>query len=148
MAVLVINRKSGEHMANLQRLEAIANSMLKAGEKSEAKVGGSYSNESGPGNYETVKGFMAATNHRLLVVLNAVSLSIRKDSFTYAQVTCVTMHDNCINVMMPDETITLCEVDDVCGDFEKFYKYVSDKKAPPPKTTITARDVEIPPPKK
>lgn len=135
-------------MANLARLEAMANGMLKAGEKIEAKVGGDYTNESGPGNYETVKGFMAATNHRLLVALNSVSLSVRKDSFTYAQITCATMQDGCINVMMPDETITLCEVDDTCGDLKKFYTYVNDKKRPPEKTTITARDVEIPNPLK
>jgi len=135
-------------MANLAKLEAIAKSMLKAGEKIEAQVCGDYTNESGPGNYEIVKGFMAATNHRLLVALNAVSLNVRKDSFTYAQITGVTMHDDCINVMMPDETITLCEVDDTCGDLEKFFKYVTDKKKPPDKTTITARDVEIPNPLK
>lgn len=135
-------------MANLARLEAMANGMLKAGEKIEAKVGGDYTNESGPGNYETVKGFMAATNHRLLVALNSVSLSVRKDNFTYPQITCVTMQDDCINVMMPDETITLCDVDDRCGDLDKFFKYVTEKKTPPLKTTITGRDVEIPNPQK
>lgn len=128
--------------------EAVANRMLKFGEKIEAQVCGSYSNESGPGNYEIVKGYMAATNHRLLVVLNSVSFSLRKDSFTYPQVTCVTMQDSCINVMMPDETITLFDVDDFCGDLEKFYKYVNDKKTPPPKTTIAGRDMEVVPPAK
>jgi len=135
-------------MANLERLKASALSMLKAGEKIEATVGGNYSNESGPGNYETVKGFMAATNQRLLVVLNSASLSTRKDNFTYGHVTAVTMNNGDVNIILPDETITLSEVDDDCGDLEKFYKFVSDKKAPPPKTTITARDVEIPPPPK
>ena len=130
-------------MANHGKLEAIAESMLKAGEKIEAKVCGYYSNERGPGNYEIVKGLLAATNHRLLV-----SLSVRKDSFTYAQITSVTMQDGCINVVMPDQTIALSEVDDTCGDLEKFHKYVNDKKKPPEKTTITARDVEIPNPQK
>jgi len=136
-------------MANLAKLKTIAQSMLKAGEKIEATVGGNYSNESGPGNYEIVKGFMAATNQRLLMVLNSAPLSTRKDNFTYPQVTAATMNDDCINVVLPDETITLCEVSDDCGDLEKFHKYVTDKKAPPQKTTIAARDVEVtPPPKK
>ena len=135
-------------MANPAKLEAAAKNMLKAGEKIEAQVCGDYSNESGPGNYEIVKGFMAATNHRLLVALNSVSFSVRKDSFTYAQLAGVTMQDGCINVMMPDETITLSEVDDACGDLEKFFKYVTDKRKPPDKTTITARDIEIPNPQK
>ncbi len=137
-------------MANLAKLKTIAQSMLKAGEKIEATVGGDYSNESGPGNYETVKGFMAATNQRLLVVLNSASLSLRKDNFTYGQVTAATMNDDCINIVLPDETITLSEISDDCGDLEKFHKYVTEKKTPPQKTTIAARDVEVtpPPPKK
>ena len=135
-------------MANHAKLKAMAESMLKAGEKIEEKVCGNYSNESGLGNFETVKGFMAATNHRLLVALNGVSLHVRKDSFTYPQITCITMQDGCINVMMPDETITLFEVDDTCGDPDKFFKYVNDKKKPPEKTIITARDVEIPNPQR
>ena len=136
-------------MANLAKLKTIAEGMLKAGEKIEATVGGNYTNESGPGNYEIVKGFMAATNQRLVVVLNSDSLSTRKDSFTYPQVTGAAMHDNCINVVIPDETITLSEVSEECGDLEKFHKYVTEKKTPPQKTTIAARDVEvIQPPKK
>lgn len=135
-------------MANHAKLEAMAESMLKAGEKIEATVCGDYSNESGPGNFERVKGFMAATNHRLLVALNGVSLHVRKDSFTYPQITSVTMPDGCINVAMPDQTIMLHDVDDICGDLEKFVKYVNDKKKPPDKTTILARDVEIPNPQK
>jgi hypothetical protein len=132
-------------MANLEKLEAIANRMLKADEKIEAKVGGSYSNDSGNGNYEIVKGFMAATNQRVLVVLNAVSLDIRKDSFTYGQVVTVTKYGNQINLVLKDETIKLYDVIDD-DDLEKFFKFVTDKKTPPPKTTVAGRDMEIPPP--
>lgn len=128
--------------------ETIASRMLKFGEKIEAQVCGSYSNESGPGNYEIVKGYMAATNHRVLIVLNSVSFSNRKDSFTYGQVATVTKYDDQINLVLPDETITLFDVDDVCGDLEKFHKFVTEKKAPPPKTTIAGRDMEVVPPAK
>lgn len=135
-------------MANLRRLEAIAHDMLKAGEKIEAKVGGSYSDDSRPGKNEIVKGFMAATNHRLLVVLSSISLRIRKDSFTYAQITAITMHDNLINLVMPDETITLFDVAEGYADLKKFRSYVAEKKTALPKSENTAWSIVIPPLKK
>jgi hypothetical protein len=122
--------------------------MLKVGEKIEAKVAGSYSNESAPGNHEIVKGFMAATNQRVLVVLNSVSLSTRKDCFTYGQVASATLNDGTLDLAVPGERITLFDVIDDCDDPEKFKKFVSEKKTPPVKTTIAARDVEILPPAK
>jgi len=125
--------------------------MLKAGEKIEAKVGGSYSNDSGNGNYEIVKGFMAATNQRVLVVLNSVSLDIRKDSFTYGQIITATLtpEGDSVSLVMSNEIITLFDVIDDCDDPKKFHKYISDKKAPPPKATIASLDVDVsPPPKK
>jgi hypothetical protein len=134
-------------MANFEKLEAIAEGMLKVGEKIEAKVAGSYSNESAPGNHEIVKGFMAATNQRVLVVLNSVSLSTRKDSFTYGQVaTPPVLNDGTLDLTVPGERITLFNVVEDCDDPEKFKKFITEKKTPVPKTTILARDVEIPPP--
>jgi len=135
-------------MANLERLEAMANGMLKAGEKIEAKVGGNYSNDSGNGNHEIVKGFMTATNHRVLVLLNSVSLNVRKDSFTYPQINAITKSPagDEVSLVLPDETIKLFGVDDDCEDLKKFHTFVSEKKTPPPKTTIAGRDIEIPPP--
>lgn len=135
-------------MASLEKLEAIAESMLKAGEKIEAKVGGNYVNESGPGNHEIVKGFMAATNQRVLVVLNSASLSVRKDSFTFGQVASANKNGDTVDVAVPGERITLFEVDEECDDPEKFQKFVADKKTPPPKTTVLGRDIEIPNPQK
>lgn len=135
-------------MANLQRLEAIAHSMLKPGEKIEAKVRGSYSDDSRPGKNEIVKGFMAATNYRLLVVLNSISPGIRKDSIAYEQITAVTRHDHLINVVMPDETITLFEVDGGYADPKKFYSYVAEKKMARPKPENTTQSIVIPPLKK
>lgn len=126
--------------------EAIASRMLKFGEKIEAKVEGRYSHESAQGNHEIVKGFMAATNHRVLIVHNSFSFRTQKDSFTYGQVTTVTTFGDKINLILPDQTITLYEVDD--DDLERFHKYVTEKKTPPPKTTIAGRDIEVVPPAK
>lgn len=144
------SRSRGKYVPRgVTKLISIAESMLKNNERIEAKIAGDYSSEGFSGNYVIVKGLFAATNHRVLVVLNSVSLDIRKDSFTYGQVITVTRYGNQINLILPDETITLFDVKDDCNDLEMFYKYISDKKTPPPKTTIASRDVEIaPPPKK
>jgi len=139
-------------MANVDKLAEIAEGMLKINEKIEQRVAGNYTIESDFGNYEIVKGLLAATNHRVLVVLNKPLFGIRKDSFTYAQLNTVSMtpDEENLSLVMPDEVIELYDLSDVkcCQEPEKFQKYVNDKKAPPPKTTITARDVEIVPPLK
>jgi hypothetical protein len=140
-------------MANINKLAEIAEGMLKINEKIEQKVAGNYTIESGLGNYEIVKGLLAATNHRVLVVINQALFGIRKDSFTYAQINTVSMtpDEESLSLIMPDEVIELYSLSeaDSCQEPEKFYKYIMEKKTPTPKTTITARDVEIPsPPKK
>ncbi|MDZ7360496.1 MAG: hypothetical protein ONB46_07180 [candidate division KSB1 bacterium] len=139
-------------MAGVDKLAEIAEGMLKFNEKIEQQVAGNYTVESECGNYEIVKGLLAATNHRVLVVLNKPLFGIRKDSFTYAQLNTVSMtpDEQNLSLVMPDEVIELydlCKVDP-CQEPEKFQKYVNEKKASPPKTTIMARDVEIVPPKK
>jgi len=141
--------KIGKHIP-IAELEYIAHGMLKKNEKIEAKVAGSYSIESSFGNHEIVKGFLAATNHRILVVLNAPLQGVRQDYFTYGQITTVstTSDRSSISLIMPDEVITLFDVIDECDDPEKFFKYITEKKTPPPKTTIMGRDVETLPPLK
>jgi hypothetical protein len=140
-------------MPGVDKLVEIAKSMLKVNEKIEQQVAGNYTVESECGNYEIVKGILAATNHRVLVVLNKPLFGVRKDSLTYAQLNTVSMtpDEESLSLVMPDEVIELYNLSgvDPCQEPDKFQKYVSEKKAPPPKTTITARDVEIvPPPKK
>ncbi len=140
-------------MANIYKLAEIAEGMLKINEKIEQKVAGNYTIESDVGNYEIVKGLLAATNHRVLVVINKPLFGMRKDNFTYAQINTVSMAPNgeSLSLIMPDEVITLYDLThvDPCREPENFYRYIIDKKTPPPKTTITARDVEVaPPPKK
>jgi hypothetical protein len=132
----------------LEELEGIAVSMLKSNEKIEAKVAGSYTIESSFGNYEIVKGFLAATNHRVLAVLTAPMQKIRQDHFTFSQINVVsiTSDGRSISLIMPDEVITLFDVIDDCDDLEKFCKYITDVKTPLPKTTIEARHVKITPP--
>jgi len=138
----------GQHIP-FAELKSIAMRMLKSNEKIEATAAGSYTTESSFGNYVIGEGFLAATNQRVLVVLNAPTQGIRKDSYTYAQITMLLLNENNISLIMPDETITLSDIIDDRNDLEKFYKYITDKKTPPPKTMIMARDVEIiPPPKK
>jgi len=141
-------------MANLARLNEIADGMVKSNEKIEQRVAGNYTVQSDIGNYEIVKGLLAATNHRVLVVLNKPLMGVNKDSFTYAQINTVSLAPDAdeISLIMPDEVIKLSDLSSVdpCQEPEKFYKYILDKKTPPPKTTITARDVEVvqPPPRK
>ncbi|GEM_PF-4264910 len=139
-------------MPGVDKLAEIAESMLKINEKIEQQVAGNYTVESECGNYEIVKGLLAATNHRMLVVLNKPLFGVRKDCFTYAQLNTVSMAPDGedLSLVMPDEVIELYNLScvDPCQEPDKFQKYVSEKKAPPPKTTITARDVEIVQPKK
>jgi hypothetical protein len=143
-------------MASIDKLNAIADAMVKTNlnEKIDQRVAGNYTIESSPRNFEIVKGVLAATNHRVLAVLTGPSLSVRKDSFTYAQITTASMTPDgeSISLIMQDEVIKLSNLSDVdpCQEPEKFHKYIIDKKTMPPKTTIAARDVEVvqPPPKK
>ncbi len=137
-------------MSTIERMTEIAEGMLKINEKIEQTVAGNYTMESNWGNYEIVKGLLAATNHRLLVVINGPFWNKRKDNFTYAQINTASMTPDkeSLSLIMPDEVIRLYNLSavDPCQDPEKFYKYILEKKTPPPKTTIAARDVEVLPP--
>lgn len=127
-------------------LDSVAKGMLESTERIEVPVIGSYTIESPLGNYEIVNGFLAATNHRVLVVLNHPMHKIRKDYFFYSQVNAVTILSNEISLILPDEVITLFDIIDDCNDLEKFFKYIVDKRKPPEQMTNTARSVEMPNP--
>jgi len=116
-------------MANFEKLEAIANGMLKSGEKIEARVAGSYSNESAPGNREIVKAFCAATNRRVLIVIKEPLLRIREDSFTYAEINSVaiTSLDDRVTLFVSDEVITMYDLEQSLEP-GKFVGYINDKK--------------------
>lgn len=137
----------GEGVSYISKLSNIATGMLKNGEKIEAMVAGSYAIETSSGKYEIFKGFFAATNHRILVVLDWPQNGIRKDSFTFGQLAGVslTSDKNSISLLMPDEVITLFDVINDLNDLEKFFKYIADKRKPPDRTVYS---VKIPKPMK
>jgi len=153
LKITKLNRdETGINPANISKLIEIAEQMLKSEEKIEQQVVGKIILKGFFGE-ETVDGLFVATNHRILVVINSLLQGIKKNSFTYKQVSTVSISDNeeTITLSIPDEVITLYDLSDVnpYQEPEKFQKYINDKKTPPLKTMKMASDVEIlPPPKK
>ncbi|MDZ7291489.1 MAG: PH domain-containing protein [candidate division KSB1 bacterium] len=135
-------------MVDVEGMKETATRILQTGEKIDCVVGGKMSYEVAPGNRSIVHGLFVATNDRVLVVIKQFLQNKTKD-FTYSQTTGVWMSEdkNHLTLQTRGTEFRLYDIDLEAA--EKFYKYVIDKKTPPPKTTITARDVEVaPPPKK
>jgi hypothetical protein len=120
-------------MTNFDKLAAIAKGMLKTGEnfddRDEAVAGKTVVKTSA--GHEIVDGFFAATNHRVLVVINATFGGRRKDSFTYPQVGSVTFNEkeNSMTLCTPGESFTLLELGDKQNP-KKFVEFVNEKKTP------------------
>jgi hypothetical protein len=143
------SRSRGKHIPKgYIKLIRITEGTLKSNEKIEQVLVGNYKIEASLGNYEIIKGLLAATNHRVLMVLQKPLFGIRKDSFTYSQITTVSVEadENSISLILPDGMITLYDLSDVdpYQEPKKFQKYIIDKKTRPPKTTNMASDVKIP----
>jgi hypothetical protein len=135
-------------MVDVEGMKERAQRMLQTGEKIEQAVGGKMYYSVEPERKAIVEGLFAATNDRVLIVIKQFLHSTTKD-FTYSQTTGVWVSEDKdrLTLQTRGEEFRLYDLESEAA--EKFHKYFSDKKTPAPKTTITARDVEVaPPPKK
>lgn len=107
-------------MSKIDKLEEITKKSLKPGEKIEEKVAGKFVAASSAGS-EIVDGFFAATNHRVIVLINSVFDGRKLDSFTYGQVGSVSFNEKKQDLALctPGEAFTLSKV---CREKEKFAK--------------------------